>query len=442
MENLTSSTPNASNTSSKANSGMAMDKVVETKPSRWKMYLTLTAVVIACVTYYSSQSSFDGKAMTVSGSDISIESVSSGVFEDYIPIRSRVVPLKTVYLDAVEGGRVEKILVDDGTLLKIGQPIVVLSNTQLQLDVMRNEAAVTEQLNNMRTIELSLEQNRLNHKRNLIEIEYEVKKLNRQLTREQSALAAGNLTLSALEQTTDLLDYHNQRKQITLESQKTDALMQEHQLKFLTLSGGRLEQSLEFARENIDNLNMKAPVQGKLSGFDLEIGQSISRGERIGQIDEPSAFKLEASIDEFYLGRVTIGQLASTTHNGETYQLSVSKIYPQIVNGTFRVDLKFEQTQPSNIRRGQAMATKFSLGEPVNTLLIPNGSFYQDTGGHWLFVIDKSTNTASRRNIKLGRKNNQFIEVVTGLTAGEQFISSTYQAYTDIEQIKITDNHY
>jgi HlyD family secretion protein len=439
MENLTSSTPNAS---SKANSGMAMDKVVNTKRPRWKLYLMLAALVITSFIYYSNQSSFDGKSMTVASSDISIESVSSGVFEDYIPIRSRVVPLKTVYLDAVEGGRVEKILVDDGTLLNAGQPIVVLSNTQLQLDVMRNEAAVTEQLNNMRTIELSLEQNRLNHKRNLVEIEYEIKKLNRQLTREKSALAAGNLTLSALEQTTDRLDYQNQRKQLTLESQKTDALMQEHQLKFLTSSGGRLEQSLEFARENIATLNMKAPVAGKLSGFDLEVGQSISRGERIGQIDEPSMFKLEANIDEFYLGRVTIGQLANTSHNGETYQLSVSKIYPQIVNGTFRVDLKFEQAQPNNIRRGQAMATKFSLGEPVNTLLIPNGSFYQDTGGHWLFVIDRNSNTASRRNIKLGRKNNQFIEVVSGLTAGERFISSTYQAYTDIQQIKITDNHY
>ncbi|MDU0111624.1 efflux RND transporter periplasmic adaptor subunit [Psychrosphaera aquimarina] len=198
---------------------------------------------------------------------------------------------------------------------------------------------------------------------------------------------------------------------------------------------------MEFARENIDNLNMKAPVNGKLSGFDLEIGQSISRGERIGQIDEPSAFKLEANIDEFYLGRVSIGQLASTEQNGTTFQLSVSKIYPQIVNGTFRVDLQFDQVQPENIRRGQAMPTKFSLGEPVNTLLIPNGSFYQDTGGHWLFVINKNTNTASRRNIKLGRKNNQFIEVLSGLTSGEHFISSTYQPYTDIEQIKITKDN-
>jgi HlyD family secretion protein len=428
-------------TPNKANSGTAMDKQIEVKNTNWKVYFITIFIIAMAVVYYTKQPTSIGKSISVSSSDITTETVTTGIFEDYIPVRSRVVPLKTVYLDAVEGGRVEKILVDDGTLLKAGQPIVVLSNTQLQLEVMRNEAAVTEQLNNMRTIELSLEQNRLNHKRNLIEIEYEIKKLNRQLTREQSALAAGNLTLSALEQTTDLLDYYKQRKQITLESQKTDALMQEHQLKFLTLSGGRLEQSLEFARENIDNLNMKAPVNGKLSGFDLEIGQSISRGERIGQIDEPSAFKLEANIDEFYLGRVSIGQLASTEQNGTTFQLSVSKIYPQIVNGTFRVDLQFDQVQPENIRRGQAMPTKFSLGEPVNTLLIPNGSFYQDTGGHWLFVINKNTNTASRRNIKLGRKNNQFIEVLSGLTSGEHFISSTYQPYTDIEQIKITKDN-
>lgn len=433
MENVNSKV------TTKPNSGSSMDKVVDTKKSYWKHYLAGFIAVAAIIYYTSSSNAVTGKSISVAENDLSIDVVSSGIFEDYIPVRSRVVPLKTVYLDAVEGGRVEKILVDDGTLLTKGQPIIILSNTQLQLEVMRNEAAVTEQLNNMRTIELSLEQNRLNHKRNLVEIEYEIKKLTRQLTREQSALAAGNITLSALEQTKDLLDYQNKRREITLESQKTDALMQEHQLKFLKLSGGRLEQSLEFARENIDNLNMKAPVAGKLSGFDLEIGQSISRGERIGQIDEPSAFKLEASIDEFYLGRVAIGQLASTEHNGNSYQLSVSKIYPQISNGTFRVDLKFDQQQPEGIRRGQAMPTKFSLGDPVNTLLIPNGSFYQDTGGHWLFVVDKTSNTATRRNIKLGRKNNQYIEVISGLKAGERFVSSSYQTYTDIEQIKINN---
>ena len=431
----TNSPPLASVTN--AVSGAGMDRKVTTNVSPLKKWLSLSLVVllIICAGYMIASKS-TGKVLSVDNSRIVVSKVTSGVFEDFIPIRGRVTPAKTVYLDAIEGGRVEKILVEDGASLTTGNLIVELSNASLQLSVLGNETRVAEQLNNMRSIELNLEQNRLQHKRNIVDIKHQIKLLTRQVERSQSLIETGAITQSKMEDTEDTLTWYQDRLALTIESQQSDARMQGEQLTFLKDTSRRLESNLAISRQNLDNMNVKAPVAGKLSGFNVEVGQSIARGERLGQIDTPNDYKLTAFIDEFYLGRVDIGQTASY----QDYSLVIAKVYPQVQNGQFEVDFKFSDEQPKGIRRGQTIQIKLTLGDASEALLIPNGAFFQDTGGKWLFVVSPNGNEAVKRNVRLGRRNNQFIEVIEGLELGEQVVTSPYRATKRCSVLTLTDH--
>ncbi|MDC2891245.1 efflux RND transporter periplasmic adaptor subunit [Psychrosphaera algicola] len=427
------SAPSAQKASDKI-SGAGMDrKIVKPSTSLKKVkWASIIVVFIALIAYFQSTSN-SGKAMKVDSQRIAISAVTSGIFEDFIPIRARVIPAKTVYLDAIEGGRVERILVEDGVTLNAGDLIVELSNASLQLSVLGNEARVAEQLNNMRSIELSLEQNRLQHKRNLVDINYQIKLLTRQVSREDELMKTGAVSKSTYADTTDTLEWYKARLALTLESQASDKKLQESQLVFLKDTAMRLESNLAISRQNLANMNVRAPVNGKLSGFDFEVGQSIDKGERLGQIDTPDDFKLTALIDEFYLSRVDINQHATF----ENYQLTVSKIYPQVTNGQFEVDLQFVDQQPDGIRRGQTVQTKLTLGDSSEALLIPNGAFYQDTGGNWIFVVTADSNEAVRRPVRLGRRNSRFIEVLDGLEVGERVVTSPYTSYQDMQRLKL-----
>ena len=426
----TNTTPLASVTN--AVSGAGMDRKVTTNVSPMKKWLSLTLIVLLVVfSGYMIAGKSTGKALSVDNSRIVISKVTSGVFEDFIPIRGRVTPAKTVYLDAIEGGRVEKILVEDGASLTAGNLIVELSNASLQLSVLGNETRVAEQLNNMRSIELSLEQNRLQHKRNIVDIKHQIKLLTRQVERSQSLIETGAITQSKMEDTEDTLTWYQDRLALTIESQQSDARMQGEQLAFLKDTSSRLESNLAISRQNLDNMNVKAPVAGKLSGFNVEVGQSIARGERLGQIDTPNDYKLTAFIDEFYLGRVDIGQTASF----QDYSLVIAKVYPQVQNGQFEVDFKFIAEQPKGIRRGQTIQIKLTLGDASEALLIPNGAFFQDTGGKWMFVVSPNGSEAVKRNVRLGRRNNQFIEVIEGLELGEQVVTSPYSSYQEMQRL-------
>lgn len=426
--------PEGKSTLRGASAGAAMDRKIEPQSNLMKrtvvvlIGLSVLALLLYWIIYTPS-----GKALSVTTERIAISTVKSGIFEDFIPIRGRVTPAKTVYLDAVEGGRVERILVEDGANLKAGDLIVELSNASLQLSVLGNEARVAEQLNNMRSIELSLEQNRLEHKRNLVDIRYQIKLLSRQVSREQALVNTGAVSQSAFDDTSDTLDWYKSRLILTLESQQSDARMQTEQLVFLKDTTKRLEGNLAISRQNLDNMNVKAPVDGTLSGFNIEVGQSIGRGERLGQIDTPDDYKVTAFIDEFYLGRVDIGQQASY----DDYAMVVSKIYPQVQNGQFEVDFKFTQAQPADIRRGQTIQTKLTLGDASEALLIPNGAFYQDTGGNWIFVVTQDGKQAVRRTVRLGRRNSRFIEVIEGLEVGEKVVTSPYTSYQDMALLKL-----
>lgn len=413
-------------------SGSGMDKKVKktfNPQKKWLIGLLITLSVIVIAYFVASKP--NGKALSVDSKKIVISSVTKGVFEDFIPVRARVSPAKTVFLDAIEGGRVEKILVEDGADLKAGDLIVELSNAALQLNVLGNEARVAEQLNNMRTIELNLEQNRLKHKSNIIDIKHQIKILTRTLKREKELLPTGAIMQSQYDDTADTLSWYQARLSLTLESQQSDTRMQQSQLVFLKDTSQRLESNLAISRQNLNNMNVRAPVDGKLSGFDIEIGQSIGRGERLGQIDTPDNYKLTAFIDEFYLGRVDLGQHAKY----KNYDLLISKIYPQVQNGQFEVDFRFTKQQPDGIRRGQSIQLKLTLGDANEAVLIPNGSFYQDTGGKWLFVVNQDGSEALRRNVRLGRRNNQFIEVIEGLKLGEKVVTSPYSSYQNMHRL-------
>ncbi len=418
-------------------SGQGMDRKVERKtPMGRRAAYVAAALLVAVFAWWFIDSLMSGRSLSINSERITVSNVTVGTFEDFIPLRGRLVPRSTVYLDAIEGGRVEEILVEDGTIVESGDLIAVLSNTNLQLEVLGREAAVTEQLNNMRTIELQLEQNRLAHKRNLVEIDYQITRLTRAIERQRELAAKELVSQSTIDELEDELTYYRNRREVTLESQATDARMQEQQLRQLREAGGQLQAGLGFARKNLEDLSVRAPLAGKLSGFNIEIGQSIERGGRLGQIDDPDGYKLNVRIDEYYLGRVDLEQVATADHKGRDLDLRVSKIYPQVNDGQFEVDMTLGE-EPDGLRRGQTMQIRLTLGDNSDAVLIPNGSFYQETGGNWVFVVSADGSEAVKRSVRLGRRNTDFIEVLDGLEPGEKVITSPYTSYTEMDRLTL-----
>jgi HlyD family secretion protein len=418
-------------------SGQGMDRRIEKKtPIGRKLMYAGAGALALLFAWWLVTTLLGGRSLSINSERIAVSDVTVGTFEDFVPLRGRLVPRSTVYLDAVEGGRVDRVLVEDGTVVAAGDPIVVLSNTNLQLEVLGREAAVTEQLNFMRTLELQLEQNRLSHKRNLVEIDYQIVRLTRSIERQQELASRDLVSQSTIDELQDELTYYRNRREVTIESQATDARLQEQQLRQLRAAGTQLETSLALARKNLDDLNVRAPVAGKLSGFDVEVGESIVRGGRLGQIDDPDTYKLNVRIDEFYLGRVDIGQTAVATHNGRDLEMRIAKIYPQVNEGQFEVDMMFDE-EPVGLRRGQTLQLRLTLGDNADALLIPNGSFYQETGGNWVFVVAPDGTEAVKRTVRLGRRNTDFIEVLDGLEPGEQVITSPYTSYAGMDRLTL-----
>ena len=370
-------------------------------------------------------------SMTVSRDRLSIATVQSGVFEDFLPVRARVTPLVTVYLDAVEGGRVEKKLVEDGAQVTQGQLLAILSNAELQLSTLEKQAEVEQQLNNMRSQELALTQTRNSNLRDLNQAETDLAKARRQYDLYKPLSDRGFVSRKSLNDTKDDLDYQQQRLQILKQSIAQTEALQTSQLTQLRAAASSLNSSMGIAHDNLSQLAVRAPVTGELSGFDIQLGQSLQQGERIGQVDSAGANKLQADVDEFYLGRVAIGQTATADIDGKTYRLKVAKVYPQVRNGQFQIDLVFNGPAPASVQRGQTIQAKLTLGDSSKATLIPNGAFFNDTGGNWVFVVDSSGNGASRRQVQLGRRNADFIEVLGGLQPGERVITSSYSGLVD-----------
>lgn len=440
-EQSTHQAPFTSQVKTLAGSGAAMDEKIKRSGKIKKLkYISLitAAAIIVGAGIWSVMSLNGGLSFRVSADTLTIATVTTGTFEDYIPIRGRIVPRRTVFLDAIEGGRVDSVYAEDGDILEKGDLIISLSNSSLQLNVTNAEAQVAEQLNNMRSIELSLEQNRLNNARTIIDIKYQIENLKNDLEGDRKLGKLGFISKSELLDKENELTYQQDRLKLALESQETDERLQKQQLEAQRITGDRLEQNLVTARKNLDGLNIRAPISGKISGFDAEVGQNITPGGRLGQIDIPDQFKLQADIDEFYINRVDTGQSVTYQHNGKIYHAEVKKIYPQVNNGQFQVDIQFTDNQPPDLRRGQTLQAKLTLGDESEAVLIPNGSFYQNTGGNWIFVVTADGSEAVKCNVVLGRRNSSFIEVVEGLQPGEQVVTSSYSGFNEIERLKIS----
>jgi HlyD family secretion protein len=415
-----------------------MDQVVETRKLSTKVKAAIAgalALVAALLFWWFAPS---GSSQTVGADHVTISTVTRGTFDDFIPLRARVTPLLTVYIDAVEGGRVEKMLVEDGATVAQGQPIALLSNAELQLSTLARQTEVEQQINNMRSQELSLAQTRLSNERAVLAAETAYDKARRQFEREKPLAEKGFVSGKQFADTQ--ADYElSQRNLAALKrSQATDARLQTSQLAQQQAAAQSMQSGLSIARANLDALQLRAPVAGQLSGFSVQVGQSLQRGERVGQIDSPGRNKLIAGVDEFYLGRVQLQQRASLDFGGKRYDARVTKIYPQVQNGQFQVDLQFVGAEPANIQRGQTMQARLTLGDPTPALLVPNGAFYNETGGNWIFVVTPDGKSAVKRNVRLGRRNAEHIEVLEGLEAGEKVLTSPYTGYTDKTRLDLT----
>jgi HlyD family secretion protein len=426
---------------SEAVTGGAMDRVVARKQIDKRILIGAGAagvLLLLVLLFWLFAPRADSQS--VNPERLSIASVEQGVFDDFLPLRARVTPLVTVYLDAVEGGRVEKKLVEDGAEVVAGQPLAILSNAELQLSTLEKQAEVEQQLNNMRSQELALTQTRNGNLRDLNQAETDLAKMRRQYELQKPLADKGFVASKVLNDTRDDLRYQEQRLQILKQSIAQTEALQSSQLRQLRAAASSLNSSMGIAQTSLGQLNIRAPVSGQVSGFDIQLGQSLQQGERIGQIDSSGADKLMADVDEFYLGRVQVGQGASADIDGKTYRLKVSKIYPQVRNGQFSIDLVFVGPEPQSIQRGQTVQAKLTLGDSSRAVLIPNGAFFNDTGGNWVFVVDSGGKSATKRQVQLGRKNSDFIEVVSGLKPGERVVTSSYSGLVDKDRLTFDSN--
>lgn len=394
-----------------------------------KFALPLVAVVAALALYNVSQASPSGQSQHVNKAGLEISPVRQGMFQLTLPVRGQVVPKTTIYLDSIAGGQIEQRLAEQGDYVEKGQPLLRLSNTSLQLEVMSREAQVTEQLNFLRNTQMTMETNRLNLRRDLLDTELQISHLTRKLKQTELLLAKKLVASDTLTQLKQDLQYFIDRRQLTLEQQAQENSIREQQLSQLKDSANMLQTNLQLARSNLDNLLVRAPVSGYLSEFNAEVGESKERGARLGQIDLPDEFKLVMQLDEFYLNQVSREMPVRIRLEQQSIEARISKIDSRVNQAQFQVEVALPK-DITGIRRGQSLDAELVLsGEQRQTLLLKRGAFIGSSGGNWVYVLDPSSQQAVRRDIRLGQRNQHDVEVLDGLAAGEQVITSAYNNF-------------
>lgn len=379
------------------------------------------------------------RTLSVGSERLTISRVDYDTFHEYIPVTGNVVPLTTVYLDAVEGGQVTDVFVEEGAIVTAGQSLVRLKNTGLQLEVIGREAQLTEQLNFLTSTSLDFEQARLRRQRELLEIDYQLGLANRHVELRRPLIVTGGATQLEIDDLEAKRVYYEGLRQAVREAQAVDEQFQATQMQRLREALDAMNSNLDIARQNLDDLTIIAPISGQLTLLEANVGESKAPGVRIGQVDQVNEFKVTALVDEFYLARVTIGQRATVDIAGASYELEIAKVYPGVQNRQFEVDFVFLGESPASIRRGQTLRMRLEIGEPAETLVLENGPFFEDTGGLWVFVVDDAGNFAERRNVRLGRRNPEGVEVLGGLDAGEAVIVSTYANLSDFDRISFQE---
>ena len=412
-----------------------MDKTIE-KVKGWRVAFTkkalpywFGALLLAFITYLIARP--NNKTLRVDKDAVVVSTAQKGEFNDYIRISGRVQPMTTIQLSPQEGGIVEKILIEEGSKVSAGDPILVLSNDNLDLQILNSEAELAEKENILRNTQIQMEQQKLDIRQNELEYSTQVDRM-RRAYEQQKALY--NDKLIARE------DYLKAQEDYRLAQQKHDLIRQRSKQDSLYRGTqiDRMEESLEnmvlnmqMIRRRKENLIVKAPIDGELGLLDVVLGQSIASGTKIGQINSVGNYKVEAQIDEHYIDRVIAGLEATFERQGDTFSTVIRKVYPEVRDGKFKADFKFDGEQPDNIRAGQTYYLNLQLGQPEEAIIIPRGTFYQKTGGKWIYVMSKDGSKAVKREIRIGRQNPQYYEVLEGLEPGEKVITSGYETYGD-----------
>ena len=373
--------------------------------------------------------------LNVDSSEISIGTVAKDKFQEFIPIDGVVQPIRTIFIDAIQGGTVKKKLVEDGTLLKTGDTILALSNPNLELEYMNRESQMYDVINNLQNSKLSVEHNKFNRKKEIVDLSYQIEKAAIDFERKKKFHAEKLISNEEFETAQRDYLYLIKQKEISLGLQKIDSIANINQVAQINSSIERMYKNLSLLKLNLGSLYVTAPVSGQLSSFNVEIGETKAAGQNLGQIDVTDGYKLRANIDERYITRVFIGQEAEFDFSGKCYIVKVGKIYTQVTNGSFKVDLLFPQEAPKDIKRGLTLQVRLKFSSPVDAIVLERGGFFQETGGNWVYVIDPLGKTAIKRSIKVGRQNTNYYEILEGLKSGEKVIISSYAPFENKEKL-------
>ena len=409
---------------------------------RWPLAarVALAAVVLILMALLAVKliAGTSSKTLRMPLEQLAIATVEQRVFRDLIPVNASVVPRETVYLDAIDGGRVERVLVEAGDLVAEGQPLIELSNTNLALQVIQQESQLNQALSQLQQNEIALEQNQLANDRALVEIEYNIVRLQRAAERRASLARNGMLSAEQRDEVADELAYYQKLKPIQTESGRRQSDLRDRLLPDIHRQVQNLRGNLTVVHGKLDSLVIRAPVSGKVTALDLKVGENRAAGQRLAEVTPDAGMKLIADIDEFYLARVRPGQVAIIDIDGRPTNLTVRRVSPQVRNGQFRIDLDFDGESPTALVAGATAQGRLRLGGDTPAIVLPNGPFLERTGGHWVFVLAADGQKAERRQISIGRRTIEQLEVVAGLAPGDRVITSDYTGLDRVERVALT----
>jgi HlyD family secretion protein len=413
-----------------------MDKPIEKKKGLQKKHIGYLAIGIAMVVLiYMAFFTDRTSTYRVEKEKLIIETIIKDQFNDYITVPGTVEPISIIFLDAQEGGRVEEILIEEGSMVKKGDIILRLSNPDLYLNILDSEAQLAEKENFLRNTQVTMEQERISIKRELINLKYDIERKERTYKQNAELIKDNLISREEFIRSKEDLEMAKSSQELFVERQKADSLFRSVQVETIKANLENMRKNLALVRDRMENLNVRATVDGQLGMLVPEIGKSISRGENMGQINVLTSYKVTAQIDEHYIDRVRTQLTATLDRQGNEFDLTVRRVYPEVRNGTFEIDMVFTDSMPDNIRTGQTYYISLELGQPKESVLVPIGGFFQETGGQWIFVLDPSESFAIKRNISIGRKNPKYYEVLEGLEPGEKVIISGYESFGKNEKL-------
>jgi HlyD family secretion protein len=413
-----------------------VDRIVKKKKWGRKRILTISGIAALILLIVLSYLYTSGNSkLNVDAERITISEVKKGPFQETIPVNGIVLPLTTIYLDAVEGGRVEDKYVEDGAFLKKDQPILRLSNTDIELSLVNQQTSVYNLLTQMQIARNAAQQNTTTKLNQMTDVESQLKEAERIYKLDKNLYDQKVIGLQEFRQAENNYNYYLQKKKLTEQLLEQDSVSNRQQIDQTKRSYEGSQTALTVMRKKVGDLVVRAPIDGQLTSLDAEIGQSKNKGERLGQIDVLSGFKVRADIDEHYISRIITGLYGSFTFANKDYKLIVKKVYTQVTNGRFQVDMEFEGEVPKGIRRGQTLQIRLAFSDEVEAVQVAKGGFYQQTGGNWIFKVSDNGKTAYKVDIQLGRQNPDYYEVLSGLKPGDKVVTSSYENYGDMQEL-------